>query len=196
VTGYGTDTVLGGTATAGAVVLTASSTTPEVTIDLDAADQSEVRAGQPVSVTLPSGATTPGVVSSVSNVATSATGSSGGSGSSSSGSPGSSSSGEGSSGNAATITVEVSLDDPKAAGSLNQAPVEVTITTGSASNALVVPVEALLAQGSGGYAVEVVGTGGRHHLVAVTPGVFDDAAGLVQVTGSLAPGQKVVVPAT
>jgi hypothetical protein len=193
VTGYGTDTVLGGTATAGAVVLTASSTTPVVTIDLDAADQSEVHAGQPVSVTLPSGATTPGVVSSVSNVATSSSGSSG---SSSSGSPGSSSSDEGSSGNAATITVEVSLDHPKAAGSLNQAPVEVTITTGSASNALVVPVDALLAQGSGGYAVEVVGTGGRHHLVAVTPGVFDDAAGLVQVTGSLAPGQKVVVPAT
>ena len=196
VTGYGTDTVLGGTATAGAVVLTASSTTPQVTIDLDAADQSEVHAGEPVSVTLPSGATTPGVVSSVSNVATSPAGSSGSSGSSSSGSPGSSSSDEGSSGNAATITVEVSLDHPKTAGSLNQAPVEVTITTGSASNALVVPVDALLAQGSGGYAVEVVGASGRHHLVAVTPGVFDDAAGLVQVTGSLAPGQKVVVPAT
>ena len=187
VTGYGTDTVLGGTATAGAVMLTASSTTPQVTIDLDAADQSEVHAGQPVSVTLPSGATTPGVVSSVSNVATSA---------SSSGSSGSGSSGSGSSGNAATVTVEVSLDSPKAAGSLNQAPVEVTITTGSVSNVLVVPVEALLAQGNGGYAVEVAGAGGRRHLVAVTPGVFDDAAGLVQVTGNLAAGQKVVVPAT
>jgi hypothetical protein len=197
VTGYGTDTVLGGTATAGAVVLTASSTTPVVTIDLDAADQSEVHAGQPVSVTLPSGATTPGVVSSVSNVATSSSGSPGSSGSSSSGnSSSSSSSDEGSSGTAATVTVEVSLDHPKAAGSLNQAPVEVTITTGSASNALVVPVDALLAQGSGGYAVEVIGSGGRRRLVAVTPGVFDDAAGLVQVSGSLAPGQKVVVPAT
>jgi hypothetical protein len=187
VTGYGTDTVLGGTATAGAVMLTASSTTPQVTIDLDAADQSEVHAGEPVLVTLPSGATTPGVVSSVSNVATST---------SSSGSSGSGSSGSGSSGNAATVTVEVSLDSPKAAGSLNQAPVEVTITTGSVSNVLVVPVEALLAQGNGGYAVEVAGAGGRRHLVAVTPGVFDDAAGLVQVTGNLAAGQKVVVPAT
>ena len=92
--------------------------------------------------------------------------------------------------------MEVSLDHPKAAGSLNQAPVEVTITTGSVSNALVVPVDALLAQANGGYAVEVIGSGGRHHLVAVTPGVFDDAAGLVQVTGNLAAGQKVVVPAT
>jgi hypothetical protein len=37
---------------------------------------------------------------------------------------------------------------------------------------------------------------GRHHLVAVTPWVFDDAADLVQVTGTtLTPGQHVVVPA-
>jgi hypothetical protein len=203
VTGYGTDTVLGGPASTGSVVLTASSTAPQVTIDLDAADQSEVHAGQPVSVTLPSGATTPGVVSSVSNVATSSSSGSSGSGSSGSGSSGSGSSGSGGSGNAATVTVEVSLDHPAAAGSLNQAPVEVTITTGSVSNALVVPVDALLAQAGqgngeagGGYAVEVVGAGGRHHLVTVTPGVFDDAAGLVQVTGNLAAGQKVVVPAT
>ena len=91
----------------------------------------------------------------------------------------------------------VSLSNPKAAGSLNQAPVEVTITTGSVSDALVVPVDALLAQASGGYAVEVIGAGGHHRLVAVTPGVFDDAAGLVQVTGAgLAAGQHVVVPAT
>jgi hypothetical protein len=93
-----------------------------------------------------------------------------------------------------TITVLVSLDHPEAAGSLNQAPVEVTITTGSAPSALVVPVDALLAQ-SGGYAVEVTGPHG-HHLVPVSVGLFDDAAGLVQVTANLTPGQKVVVPAT
>jgi multidrug efflux pump subunit AcrA (membrane-fusion protein) len=93
--------------------------------------------------------------------------------------------------------VLVSLGNPKATGRLNQAPVTVTITTGSVSDALVVPVTALLAQAGGGYAVEVIGAGGRHRLVAVTPGVFDDAAGLVQVTGpGLAAGQHVVVPAT
>jgi hypothetical protein len=49
----------------------------------------------------------------------------------------------------------------------------------------------------GGYAVEVVGTGGGHRLERVTPGLFDDAAGLVQVTGPrLAAGQRVVVPAS
>ena len=192
VTGYGTSTVLGGPASAGAVVLTASSTTAVVTIDLDASLQSEVHNGEPVSITLPDGSSTPGVVSSVSNVATSSSSSS----SSSNSSSDSSSSDSSSSGSAATVTVEVSLDNPKATGSLNQAPVEVTITTGSVSNALVVPVNALLAQSNGGYAVEVISASGRRHLVAVTPGVFDDAAGLVQVTGNLAPGQKVVVPAT
>ena len=111
----------------------------------------------------------------------------------------SSSSSTGSSSSTATITVLVSLTDPKAAGSLNQEPVEVTITTGSASNALIVPVDALLAQPvkgdgeAGGYAVEVTGPGG-HHLVKVTPGLFDDAAGTVQVTGNLTTGQHVVVP--
>ena len=55
VTAYGTNVVLGGAATAGTVVLTASSTTPVVTIDLDASLQTEVHAGEPVSITLPSG---------------------------------------------------------------------------------------------------------------------------------------------
>jgi hypothetical protein len=193
VTGYGTSVVLGGSATVGQVVLTASSTTPQVTIDLDASLQSEVHAGEAVSITLPDGSTTPGLVSSVSNVAaaSSSPGSSG-----SGGSGGSGSGGSGGSGSSATVTVQVSLDHPQAAGSLNQAPVEVTITTGSAPDALVVPVNALLAQSSGSYAVEVIGTGGRYHLVTVAPGLFDDAAGLVQVTGNLTPGQKVVVPAT
>ncbi len=185
VTGYGSGVVLGGPASAGQVVLTASSTTPQVTIDLDASMQGEVHAGEPVSITLPDGSVTPGVVSAVSTVATQSSGGSGSGGS-----------GAGGSGDSATVTVEVSLDEPAAAGSLNQAPVDVTITTGSAPDALVVPVDALLAQSSGSYAVEVIGSGGRHYLVPVTPGLFDDAAGLVQVTGDLAQGQKVVVPAT
>lgn len=177
ITGLGTGTVPGVTATPGSVVLTASSTTPVVTIALDPAQQTEVKDGEQVSVTLPGGATTPGVVSQVAAVATA---------------PGSS----GNPGSQATIAVQVALSDPKAVGRLNQAPVEVTITTGSVADALAVPVDALLAQAKGeGYAVEVVGTGGHHHLVAVSLGVFDDAAGLVQVTGTgLAAGQHVVVP--
>ena len=104
-------------------------------------------------------------------------------------------------GSSATITVDVRLLHPKAAGGLDQAPVTVEITTGSVKNVLVVPVDALLAQAKGereaggGYAVEVVGAGGTHHLVPVSVGMFDNAAGLVQVSGPrLAVGQRVVVP--
>jgi hypothetical protein len=189
VTGLGAGTVPGAAATAGATVLTASSLTPVVTMDLDASMQTEVKVGDKVSVTLPDGSVTPGVISQVSTAVSSPSSSS----SSSSSSPSSSDNGSSSSSTTATITVVVSLTDPKAAGSLNQAPVQVMITTGSVSNVLIVPVDALLAQTGGGYAVEVADAGG-HHLVKVTPGLFDDAAGTVQVTGNLTPGQRVVVP--
>jgi len=95
------------------------------------------------------------------------------------------------------VTVEVRPLHPAATGTLDQAPVKVAITTATVKNALVVPVAALLALGRGGYAVEVAGPGGRHHLVPVSLGLFDDAAGLVQVSGSgLVAGQRVVVPAS
>jgi hypothetical protein len=186
VTGLATGVVPGGAATSGTTVLTGSSLAPVVTIDVDASMQTEVAVGNKVSITLPDGSVTPGVISAVNTAAASL--------SSSSSSSSASSQGPGSSGSsAATITVLVSLTDPKAAGNLNQAPVEVTITTGSASDALIVPVDALLAQPGGSYAVEVTGPGG-HHLVTVSLGLFDNAAGTVQVTGNLAPGQRVVVP--
>jgi len=184
VNALGTGVVPGAQATAGSVVLTATSVTPVVTINLDASLQGEVKAGDKVSITLPDGAVTPGVITQVSNVATP---------SASSSSPGSGNGNGSDNGSGATITVLVSLTHPKAARHLNQAPVEVTITTGSASNVLTVPVDALLAQPGDGYAVEVTGPSG-HHLVRVTPGLFDDAAGRVQVTGNLTPGQHVVVP--
>jgi hypothetical protein len=188
VTALGTSTSLSGPATAGSVVLTATSVTPVVTIDLDPSLQAEVKDGDQVSITLPDGSTTPGVVTQVGRVATTPNSSSSSSANQSGNSSNSSASGSG-----ATITVLVSLTHPKAAGKLNQAPVTVTITTGSVSNALTVPVNALLAQPGGKYAVEVTGPGG-HHLVNVTPGMFDDAAGKVQVSGNLTAGQHVVVP--
>ena len=191
VTGLGTSTSLSGPATAGSVVLTATSVTPVVTVELDPSLQAEVKDGDQVSITLPDGSTTPGVVRQVGRVATNPDSSSS-SNSGSASQPGNSSNSS-AGGSGATITVLISLTHPNAAGKLNQAPVTVTITTGSVSNALTVPVDALLAQPGGKYAVEVSGPGG-HHLVTVTPGMFDDAAGLVQVSGNLTAGQHVVVP--
>jgi peptidoglycan hydrolase-like protein with peptidoglycan-binding domain len=157
-------------------IFTATSARPVVTISLDAAEQPEVKTGDKVSVTMPDGTPAPGVITSVGKVASGT-------------------------GNSATITVDVRLLHPKAAGGLDEAPVTVNITTGSVKNVLVVPVDALLAQAKGegeaggGYAVEVVGATGTHHLVRVSLGMFDNAAGLVQVSGpGLAVGQHVVVP--
>jgi peptidoglycan hydrolase-like protein with peptidoglycan-binding domain len=193
VTGWGATTVLGGAAVPGTVMLTASSTTPVVTIALDPGQQGEVKAGDSVSITLPDGAVTPGVISQISRVATSSTSGGGGTGGSGSANSPGGGSGSGSGSPGPTITVLATLIHPAAAGNLNSAPVTVTITQASVPNVLTVPVDALLAQAGGGYAVEVTGPGG-HHLVTVSPGLFDDAAGLVQVTGDLAPGQHVVVP--
>ena len=155
-------------------VLTATSERHVVTIQLDASQQSQVQVGDKVTVTLPDGAATPGVVSSVGTVAATTPGSGG-------------------SGSTTTIPVQVTLTDPGAAGTLDQAPVTVNITTASVKNALAVPVTALLARASGGYQVEVVGPGDTRRWVPVQPGIFDDASGLVQVTGALTPGQRVVV---
>jgi peptidoglycan hydrolase-like protein with peptidoglycan-binding domain len=155
---------------AGGAVLQASSTQRIVTVDLEATEQSDVQAGDKVVITLPDGQNTPGVVSSVGTVATTPSG-----------------------GGTPTITVEVTPSDPTATGSLDQAPVEVSITTASVADAVVIPVDALLAE-PGGYAVEEATAGGGRRLVPVTLGLFDDADGMVQVTG-LAAGQRVVVPA-
>jgi hypothetical protein len=160
-------------------VLSVSSTRHEVAIKLDAAQQAEVKVGDPVTITLPDNSTTPGRVSSVGKVASS--------------SGGGSDSGSGTT----TIDVKVRLLRQAAAGQLVQAPVSVSITTASVKDALVVPVNALLALAGGGYAIEVVDKAALHHLVPVTPGLFDDAEGLVQVSGAgVKAGQRVVVPAS
>jgi hypothetical protein len=173
------------TATLGApaqsgLVLTGTSIRQDVSVQLDVGQQSEVKVGDRVSVILPDNRTAPGVVSAIGKVATVPSGDQSGGGSSS-----------------PTIDVTVRLLHPSAAGNLDQAPVEVSITEQRVSDALAVPVNALVALAGGGYAVEEAEANGAHRLVAVRPGIFDDAQGLVQVAGSgLAVGQRVVVPAS
>jgi hypothetical protein len=73
----------------------------------------------------------------------------------------------------------------------------VSITTATVRNVLAVPVNALLALAGGGYAVEEVESTGVHQLVGVSTGLFDDATGMVEVSGpALAAGQHLVVPAS
>jgi hypothetical protein len=168
---------LGAQAGPGQPALQATSTTRQVTIALDASEQSYVQAGDKVTITLPDDQATPGTVTSVGTVATAPA--------STTGTPGT-----------PTVTVYVSPSDPASTGNLDQAPVQVSITTATVAGALIVPVDALLVLASGGYAVEVAGPDGARRLVPVTLGLFDDAAGTVQVSGTgLQAGQRVVVPA-
>ncbi len=176
ITGTGQNTVVGGQTQPGSPILTATSTGRIVTIALDADQQGDVSVGDKVTITLPNNQTTPGTVTSVGTVATTPPSSGGGSSS-------------------PTITVLVTPDDPSATGNLDQAPVQVSITNGTAKNALVVPVDALLALANGGYGLEVIGPKGVHSLEQVTLGLFDDANEEVQVSGpGVTAGQRIVVP--
>jgi hypothetical protein len=188
---------LGGRTQPGQTVIQATSTTRQVQVALNAAQQTEVAVGDRVGITLPDNRTTRGVVSSVGAVATCPSNSGSGSASTSA-TPGTDTCSSGNSGSTTpTINVDVTPSHPSATGTWDQAPVQIGITTASVRGALVVPVTALLARSGGGYAVEVVDTGARNHLVPVSLGLFDDADGLVQVTGTaLAAGQHVVVAST
>ena len=73
----------------------------------------------------------------------------------------------------------------------------VSITNATVPDALVVPINALVALAGGGYAVEAVDPAGVHRLIDVSVGLIDDADNLVQVSGSgLSVGEHVVVPST
>jgi Putative peptidoglycan binding domain len=167
---------VGDDARPGSPLLEVTGTGRQVTIDLDASRQPYVQAGDRVDLELPGGRTTTGKVLSVGKVATTPP------------------AGDGTDADAdPTVELVVSLDRPKATGSLDQAPVTVSITTDVRKGVLTVPVNALLALAEGGYAVEVE-RDGRRQLVGVETGLFAD--GRVEVSGEgLAAGDRVVVPA-
>ena len=165
-------------AASGRPVMEASSNRSQVTVRLDPSQQSEVKKGDHAQITLPDNRTTSGVVRRIGTIATS---------------PGKDDSGA----ESATLPVYITLDHPKSAGTLARAPVQVRITTDGVKRALIVPVTALIGRAGGGYAVEVAAGGnGRTRVVPVTLGLFDHANGLVQVSGALSAGDRVVVPST
>ncbi|MFC6014872.1 efflux RND transporter periplasmic adaptor subunit [Plantactinospora solaniradicis] len=164
---------VGGSAVPGAPVLAATATARVVRVALTADRQPTVHPGDPVRVTVPGLAEA--VSGTVREIGTVATAPSQGPG-------------------PATVPMVVTVTLPAGAPALDQAPVQVSVTGAQRRNVLLVPVTALLAGASGGYQVAVADDAGRR-LVPVRPGLFDEAAGTVEVTGDgLAEGTPVEVP--
>jgi Putative peptidoglycan binding domain len=201
--GGGAGSSSGGGGGGGGTVLTATSTTPIVTVALDVTREYLVKPGDAVSIVLPDGTSAVGGrIETVGNVATCpsgggiGTGNGSGGGSAdqapcSSGGSGGSSSGSGST-STPTVTVTITLDRTPPGARLDQAPVNVSVTTQRADHVLAVPVNALLALQGGGFGVDVV-TGNTSHLVGVSTGLYSNT--LVQVSGSgITAGTLVEVP--
>jgi hypothetical protein len=168
----------GGSAQPGAQVVYATSDTPEVQVNLDPAQQGEVKKGDRAQITLPGNRSMTGKVDRLGRVAQVPAGQDNNAG-------------------GATIPAYISLDDPTKARGLDRAPVQVEITTKGVESALNVPVTAIVGRSGGGFAVEVVRADGRRELVAVKLGLFDTAGGRVQVVqGDLRQGDQVVVPSS
>jgi peptidoglycan hydrolase-like protein with peptidoglycan-binding domain len=143
-----------------------TTTTPVVTVKLDAGLAADVQRGDRVRVTMPDGSEVSGRVTRVGTVATG-----------------------GQNDEAPTVELRVALNSRRH-GRLDGAPVSVSLETGRTSDALSVPITALVATAPGRYAVELAGS---HRLVPVELGAFADD--WVEVNGSgLSPGTRVVVP--
>jgi peptidoglycan hydrolase-like protein with peptidoglycan-binding domain len=156
----------------GTPIATTSSTRRIVTIDLEATRQDLVRKGAAVSVVLPDGRSVPGTISQVGTVAEAQ---------------------QSQDPEAETDpTVEVTITIRGSAGSLDGAPVDVEVESERSEDALVVPVNALLALAGGGYAVELDRNGTRT-LVAVDPGLYADGLVAIEADG-VKDGDRVVVP--
>jgi hypothetical protein len=142
-----------------------------------------VALGQPVSISLPSGVSTPGRVTAIELAPASGSSGSGSSSPSRAASPSSSSS---------STVLTVTPADGAATGTGDGIAVQVSLTVQSVHHVLAVPIAALLALAGGGYGLEVVEPSGHHRLVGVSTGVF--AGGDVEVSGSrLVAGTHVVV---
>ena len=156
----------------GGAVLAVTSTGTLVTVDLDVNRADDVETGTVVALTLPGGVASSGTISSIGTQPEVA--------------PNDPSA-------TATVPVEITLDDPAAAGTFDSGSVDVALERSREDRVLAAPVTALLALAEGGYALEVVDGSGASHLVGVTIGTIAD--GYVAVTGDgVAAGVSVVVP--
>jgi peptidoglycan hydrolase-like protein with peptidoglycan-binding domain len=173
-------TAVGGILGPGAPALTGTSTARVVTAQVTTDQQRLVHVKDQVQVTFPGGGgVVSGRVTRIGRVASAAAASGGG---------------QQQPAGPATIPVTIGVRPPSASAGLDQAPVQVAITTQRHQGVLLLPVTALLARPGGGYQVAVL-DGDARRMVEVSPGLFDDSAATVEVSGSgLAEGDVVEVP--
>jgi peptidoglycan hydrolase-like protein with peptidoglycan-binding domain len=143
-----------------AAVLSYTSTSRLVTLDLAVADRPLAVPGRTVKVTVPGAGTVDGTIASVGNAATAKAPTSAAD---------------------ARISVTVTIADQAALGSLDTAPVDVDLVSDERKDVLAVPVAALLALPDGGFGVEVV-EGPTTRIVSVQTGLF--AGGRVEISGN------------
>ena len=156
----------------GGGVLAVTSTGTLVTLDLEVDRADDVETGTVVDLTLPGGAASTGTITSIGTQPEVA--------------PNDPTA-------TATVPVEITLDDPAAAGGFDSGSVDVALERSREDRVLAVPVTALLALTEGGYALEVSDGAGATHLIGVKIGTIAD--GYVAVTGTgVAAGVFVVVP--
>jgi len=153
----------------GSSVLATTESASVIQVNLPAEDQDLLEVDLEVTVSLPDGTEAQAIVTAISGIATRL------------------SSGE------VVFETTIRLLDTTVGADLDQAPVEVLVTTDSRTAVLAVPVTALVALAEGGYAVEVDNGDGTTRLVGVEPGLYAD--NWVEVAGDgLAAGDRVVVP--
>jgi HlyD family secretion protein len=153
-----------------------------ITMQLSPTELPEVRVGDRVIVTLPDASTRRGGVSAVGAVAESTPTSGGAFGSDTS-----------DSGTESTVPVTVTVNG-RIRGFVDQAQVQVAVTTAAHRRVLAVPTTALRALPGARYEVIVVDGATRRH-VPVEARLFDEITGLAEVAGSaLSEGQRVEVP--
>ena len=161
----------------GAAVLDLSSVDQVVNVPLDPGLAVSVHAGDPARIHLPDGSVVDGRIQTVASVATPVTQPPGGNGV----------------GPQSAVAATASPVDETQLAGLDGAHITLDLTTATATDALAVPVTALVVLADGSFGVELA-DGAPGHFVRVTPGIYDRT--LVQVTGDgIAEGGHVVVPA-
>jgi peptidoglycan hydrolase-like protein with peptidoglycan-binding domain len=159
----------------GSTILQATSLQQIVESNVKSSDRELAVVGGTVTVTLPTGATTDGVVDSV-------------------GAPMSKADADGG-GSSIVVPVRITVADQAAMATMALAGVSVSFASTVADDVLTVPVDALVPVSDAAFAVELPGTaaGAERTLVPVTVGAF--SSGTVEISGEkIVDGLDVVVP--